>query len=184
MRIFKKRLTPNPDHQLAFEVDGKKFYFMKDESEFMKFPRWEAISRYKEIYQHRMTPRVYDDFLNALEKCVNKGEIGMIGHLVAEAKVRSRHLTDVRAMYEFGAQYFFEYGEDLSKILTKDQVEERVQLFKKKALREFIYLPPITNLLVLPELLKHFSQDALIVRMKQEKALKAGSDKLTEDLNL
>lgn len=169
------------EKEFAFSVDGEKFYYLKDESEFMKMPRWESISRLKEIYQLRFTPDNFQKFLTALDDNINKGQLGMLGHLVQEARARSLHLTNVNAMYQFSAQYFLCEDENPRKICPPSEVMRKIDIFKKKDLLDFIQLPPIASFLVLPELLKEVSLDVLPDLMKKEMSVQSGLNHLIKD---
>lgn len=170
---------PQNDHpyELAFQVDGEKFYKFADLDHLTTYARYEYVQKYFEMFQLRLTPESLKDLFEAISKAADQGKIGLCSKLANEGYERSQHLSSLNAAYHVAAQVFFKLDDDLRNGIEGAELDRRVHLFKKKEVAEVLYIEPMASLCNYQPLIEVYGEAYLTKHLRTLQALQSGQQR-------
>lgn len=170
---------PQNDHpyELAFQVDGEKFYKFADLDHLTTYARYEYVQKYFEMFQLRLTPESLKDLFEAISKAADQGKIGLCSKLASEGYERSQHLSSLNAAYHVAAQVFFKLDDDLRNGIEGAELDRRVHLFKKKEVAEVLYIEPMASLCNYQPLIEAYGEAYLTKHLRTLQALQSGQQR-------
>lgn len=192
---------PQNDHpyELAFQVDGEKFYKFADLDHLTTYARYEYVQKYFEMFQLKLTPESLKDLFGAqmeisaetknemielladgdatgaLQLAANRFEL--FGKLASEGYERSQHLSSLNAAYHVAAQVFFKLDDDLRNGIEGAELDRRVHLFKKKEVAEVLYIEPMASLCNYQPLIEAYGEAYLTKHLRTLQALQSGQQR-------
>jgi hypothetical protein len=164
-------------YEKAFTIEGETFYRFIDLDNFFTYGRWEFVQKYLELYYLRLTPENFESLMIAISEAADAGKIGLCSRLALEGLERGRHLSHVESAYHVAAQAFFKKGDDLREGVFGDELNRRIDLFKKKGIQEILFTKPLVNLLGFQALLKEFSRTSLAAHLATLEPLQSGQSR-------
>lgn len=186
MRIGRLNISIDPKPQKlkdkniekALTIDGETFYRFIDTTDITTYARWTEAQRHLQSFERfRMSGKALREWSEAYDKAANRGQMGLCLMLKNQLMERQEALTDIELTYQVSAQVLFKLTDNLDEIVSGYELNRRVNLFKKKDIKEFILIEPICSLLAYAQLLKSYSPDALLLMIKANAAQIGGLSK-------
>lgn len=148
--------------ELAFEIEGEKFYRFADLDRYTSYGRWFSIQEYLQCLQYRVTPDLRNDFFDFMQQQVQR--IATEPNATKRSKLSSdsvlairqymsrvEYMPDSEILLNITARLFFKKEDDLSSGLDQGELKRRIELLKKKGLNSIILEKPLLNIIGLPE---------------------------------
>lgn len=172
----KRHIQNGHIYELAFEIEGEKFYRFIELDNLVTYARYEYVQKYLELFYLRLTPESLKNLFTAIANAADKGKIGLCGSLALEGLERSAHLSNSGAAYYVAAQVFFKKDDDLRAGIEGEELTRRINLFKKKELSEVLFIEPLASLCNFQSLLDQYSKTYLTAHLKRLSAIQNGRE--------
>lgn len=159
--------------ELAFEIGKEKFYRVTGVQDMMTAGRYlharDDITLYATFGLKRENIAV---FFDKLEEVLNEGKLGDAFLILNEFRKQMTLFSEVDLVYRIAARVFFKEEDNLAFDIEPEELDRRVELFKKKEIASLLLTEPLKSLLSLAESL---SLDSLNFLTRQDQILRKTS---------